>query len=700
MKKVLKNKVDINNLNIIGDSTFRQDDTVELEFYFINNITSSYSVPVKIKDKLEFYFLKSNGKYIIQTNNITIKEDVVTLKLDTNATNLPGELRLEIKLIDDEGRVTTGEKIFCVKKSIINNDLEKDENTVTILGDLKSTITNAESKRKELLEVSSQLVENQSLSYEGNYITGNGTLTGRTKGICINGKTIQNLLPTFNSGKWRVPSNKGVTLINNGIDISVSNDTVNITLNKAELPCVKANTEYTVLAKISNNTMDKDFNICHSYAGIMLGSSGVVVKSGFNGMCIGKFKSVVTLDDPFDRYEINLQLITGTVRIENIMLLEGDYTNQNFLYFEGIKSVGELEGGKIILESRGENILSLEGIDEKTNIVSANYVDIINSNGVLTCIANRDKDAYTQTNSTVFLEKGKTYTFSGETDAPNGWGTGDGTVELYLLLNNKYDNICGPITNKKSFTCNKTGVYWVRVDVNSKFIAKIWDVQLEEGNNKTNYEKCTSNKKEILIPIEGLRSLPNGVSDKIYEKDGKIILEQNIEKIILDGNENWNIEGGTLTAEKWEFSTSISHSNRSSKRTTTTDGGVLVNNNFGGAIRISTADYTADKTRNMVYVIFNGSNHPAHGNSKEAFVTWLKNNKATLYYQLETPVIHVLDNKNINLGTYLGTTHIYSKNSIAPIINLKIASNIGSIISENSQEINRIWDYLEKLKNS
>jgi lysophospholipase L1-like esterase len=56
------------------------------------------------------------------------------------------------------------------------------------------------------------------------------------------------------------------------------------------------------------------------------------------------------------------------------------------------------------------------------------------------------------------------------------------------------------------------------------------DIQLEEGSTATAYEPYKSSQLTANVP---LRSLPNGVKDRIYEADGQMWLEKNVEEISL-----------------------------------------------------------------------------------------------------------------------------------------------------------------------
>lgn len=61
-------------------------------------------------------------------------------------------------------------------------------------------------------------------------------------------------------------------------------------------------------------------------------------------------------------------------------------------------------------------------------------------------------------------------------------------------------------------------------------IVEYTNIQLEEGTTTTPYEPYRSSQLTLDIP---LRSLPNGVADRVYEADGQVWLEKNVEEYVL-----------------------------------------------------------------------------------------------------------------------------------------------------------------------
>ena len=96
------------------------------------------------------------------------------------------------------------------------------------------------------------------------------------------------------------------------------------------------------------------------------------------------------------------------------------------------------------------------------------YMTYSISDGIITVTGNTE-DGYGFTTGRVYLEAGKEYTFSADTNKT--WGTansaGDGTVQAFLMLDGLYNNWYHMDSNNNyTFTPTITGTYWLRLDVN------------------------------------------------------------------------------------------------------------------------------------------------------------------------------------------------------------------------------------------
>lgn len=188
-------------------------------------------------------------------------------------------------------------------------------------------------------------------------------------------------------------------------------------------------------------------------------------------------------------------------------------------------------------------------------------------------------------------------------------------------------------------------------------------------------EKPKEDKKEILIPLDGgLKSLPNGVADTIEQREDGIYLVQRIGKYIFTGNENLvnsfsspnnflqfydvpNIKKSnselicdTLIVRKDVDGDKIS-------RLTTNDGLMTCGNEREVRIRIKGLEGDVDGVKN-----------------------WFRQNKTTIYYELNSPIETKLDINNLNLKTFKDLTYVTSENYIKPVLKGQATKDITTVI--------------------
>lgn len=187
-------------------------------------------------------------------------------------------------------------------------------------------------------------------------------------------------------------------------------------------------------------------------------------------------------------------------------------------------------------------------------------------------------------------------------------------------------------------------------------------------------EKSIQESVELLLS-EPLRGLPKGACDELLE-DGTEI--RRIRKVILNGgvNEDWHIIEGTDSyprsfyiclyqdGQQGELEGMFSDKYPSIK-SLSIDGLWLFDSNNGKVAfsDISNKYSTCDEWR-----------------------AYLSTNSITLYYPLYEPVI-TKHNKNLNLKTFDGITHITSDNLLQPTITCKVPSNVQLVVSDLNEHI-------------
>lgn len=275
---------------------------------------------------------------------------------------------------------------------------------------------------------------------------------------------------------------------------------------------LKPNSVYTVFMYITKNTVvgeSKFFvNIANSArafiesTAIETGSTGMIIRklttrADFTGVNMGLFPSINNGK-------------TGQSIAFKYMILEGDYTNKpipkEYLTgiqssFEGSKVTQEMvDSGKELASNLGKYKVPMKVVGKNKfnkSIIkpqSSSVVDLTIEDGMFKVYgkSTADKEVYTAyaEEFKIWLEQGKTYTFSYKSDGIGGSVPGQDNVEMYwikdkLVAGNPYviqiTNV-GKYEIVKTVICSATGWYYGRFDVNKGDMThKFWDIQIEEG---------------------------------------------------------------------------------------------------------------------------------------------------------------------------------------------------------------------------
>ena len=201
----------------------------------------------------------------------------------------------------------------------------------------------------------------QNIKYEGENVTCENTLAGRTSNMLIKGKTYQNLI----TGK------KSSSNINyeNGVITSQITPTTDVSpVIQLNVPNAKANQKYTFLCNVIENEPNKSI-----FAGGSNEQHEIMTKNELK-MGINKivFTSKSTLTDNITlpvwfRPLVNTQI---SLKIKDLKLLEGDWTNKEVpSLIKGIESSGEKENKISILSKNNESADYVNYREDKKEIL-------------------------------------------------------------------------------------------------------------------------------------------------------------------------------------------------------------------------------------------------------------------------------------------------------------------------------------------
>ena len=229
--------------------------------------------------------------------------------------------------------------------------------------------------------------------------------------------------------------------------------------------------------------------------------------------------------------------------------VEGGFTYNNLVLSNDKTSIEELNPITVTYD-KGNLLYGLEDVGETTD----NNLTYSISNGKL--FLKGSGDGWGHTPGRVYLESGKTYIFNMETNREYSFATGTNGVgiEAWLKLDGGWNDKAHLSTNTNcEFTVQTTGVYWLRLDVNTSGnveTAEVWNISIKEKNPET---------KQVVYGEE-YGSLPT-----IPERNGYVFKGWN-GKNLLDYNK--------ITPIAIKYGIGVDSNGNVSDNTPTTDGRV------------------------------------------------------------------------------------------------------------------------------
>ena len=573
MRDIIENKeIKVNERNIIPLAEVKEESDVTLNLELYKN-----NIPFDVTGQsIKLGLLINNELIGEQSDGITINKNVVTIKLK-NSFIQPGKLELDLTLTDNTGRMTTSSFYLIVNKKTIGGTsvqgtdlletLDKiilyfkvnsqkaidgfiaestelltniKKNGEKIINDIKSNYDslkqiiideNQAANLQEQININKNRIEQlEDLTpvwqeHEGiGAITVNDSFDGVTKDLVVKGKTLKNIK------ELSIPSASDGDLSNKG-DIyrstSRGSGTTYLQFKFENAQHLKPNTTYTMIVK--------------NYSYNVESSLGIRIYDRTGSTVIGSFRKInnntftVTTSENLNTNNVIQILFYGGqsqgdyVEVSNkIVILEGDYSNNPPReYFDSITSSGELEDNKIKIKSVGKNVYDFTKTQKGPwDNVTSLPTEVI-ENGIRVY---RYSGGYYEYVVPTYLKKG-TYKSQGKVRYS------DGITRAFDIMVSTYDGknrsqIFRGLYSS-SFAIPQDGLYYIGYIISASSMPSgvyvdFTNIQIEEGTEATNYEQFRSKLIEIPLPFEGgLKSLPNGISDEIYD-NGKII--QKIEK--------------------------------------------------------------------------------------------------------------------------------------------------------------------------
>lgn len=549
--------------------------------------------------------------------------------------------------------------------------------------------------RMELTELQNGLKSNQALSYEGSSISANDTLEGRTEGMKIKGRTLNNLIKG-GKGTFVIDKNE-----NQNIRVYTFKVNHNLVRGKKYVGYIQVNSMENVTSGLriygwsSKTGVDGGYFTCAKSVG--------VVKFKWNTSVFPE--NAGEIDNLYLYVEGNEFNNGAKLTFSNFMLFE-EGTDLTYIdkYFEGLKSFGEAEQEgdkyKITLLSHGKNFIKLNELDD-WNGGSLKPSFKCNNGEFSYSVGENDKVGWA-IEKKINIKKGVNLVLSLQvkstfTDGGSGW------VGIYYRTGSKWSyfgNYITPNTAYRKFEFkgvvpNEAEECVLRIYNYSQKSGTSYfkDIQVEEGEVATSYEVYKGDKKDILIsaPLPGF----DFGEDIMYEDNGQVKITRNIDNHIFTGNETMRD-----TTEQDEKSGTGKYKVFALTVNKTIDINKNINNNFPKK-QFNVAFQNMDSeglavTQYGVYIKILKSKLSTQ--DTEGFKAWLKANQTVIYFLRTTPVTEIVENcVDIDLDTYQEKTYFSIENSLPGTLDFKVPSNLGSSLQNLAKEVNNIWDVINNL---
>ena len=308
-----------------------------------------------------------------------------------------------------------------------------------------------------------------------------------TSSTFVGGATIENGVVTFKTnGGWVVINNK--------------------------LPMLKPNTNYTIFVNILSNTLTYSSS-SDNYALRVegdTGNSGFITGFDIPKGSVGIFKKLLTTKESLSTTNLSDVRVSASANGGEIkftyMIIEGDHSNEDIPYFEGIQSVK-----MPVLTTTGKNFMSSEM--ELGNFNS--------NNGSLS-----DNAAWQRSSDFIALKSNTQYQLN------------DTTCGKWFLFYDKNKNFIGSVFARNGQFTTPYNCAYLKFAAETSDLSYKWQIEL--GNTITEYEPYKTNILTVNEEVE-LRGIGD-VKDTIDCLTGEYT--KAIYEYTFTGDEAWSIVGG------------------------------------------------------------------------------------------------------------------------------------------------------------
>ena len=257
---------------------------------------------------------------------------------------------------------------------------------------------------------------------------------------------------------------------------------------------------------------------------------------------------------------------------------------------------------------------------------------------------------------------------------------------VWISLNNNSTTMISPSQSSKTWTADSTTftsyyIYMASGVVFSNFTIR---PQIESGSTATAFEKNMRTTQTLPLGTTRLRSLPNGVSDRIYKDGSTWKLEQNVGQTVLNGTGlTWANDTTTVSTDYAYFYTSNLDNTISNAAHPNVISDKLKGESFGllssSVIATDSISGSASTDRIRIYIL----KTRLSAVTVAAFNTYLASNNITVNYGLTTPITTTITDPTLitaleNIRTYQGVTNITASTPVSGSYGLDLTTSLAN----------------------
>ena len=445
---------------------------------------------------------------------------------------------------------------------------------------------------------------------------------------------------------------KGQTLVNL-INLENFTSSSRDSLYTCDLP-VKNNTTYTVIATLRGS--DKIFTSTESVFRIKANTNNGDDLIEIQQIMPDDISTIINLCQTIKvttQNNLHIRLFNTLPENLKIIILEGDYTNVDTPYFEGMQSVK-----MPVLTTTGKNLFYSTfnyGFIDANGIINTNAKDWLSSDYI-----KLNKGTYTMSSCEPF----------------------NGVKKIAIYDDNK------TFINTTTTTFTLEGDVYIRVGIKLTSSGNILEnqiplakVQIEKGTTATSYEPFKSNILTVNEEVT-LRGIGD-VRDELDCLTGEVT--ERIGEVVFDGSddENWYLDMSSNNSTRLNMTFKIDLDNIIDFDSKTT--GMLCDKFTqisGVSLWLNDVQGIGSSYGNGIKIGIPKSNLTTQ--DVNGFKTWLSQNHVTVQYQLKTPTIKSVDltvvdqdNQPTELGTFENVTHVsLEAENLIPEVEMEVATNL------------------------